>query len=113
VISGVKQGFDKAIPIWQEAKKNDPNFNLSEEEVNAWGYQLMGAKKLAEAIAVFKLNVAMYPEGFNTYDSLAEAQAAAGDKESAIANYRKSLELNSANENAVQWLKKLETKTVQ
>ena len=108
-----KQGFAKAIPIWQEAKKNDLNFNLSEEEVNAWGYQLMGAKKLAEAIAVFKLNVAMYPEGFNTYDSLAEAQAAVGDKESAIANYRKSLELNSANENAVQWLKKLETKTVQ
>jgi dienelactone hydrolase len=108
-----EQGFDKAIPIWQEAKKNDPDFKLSEQEVNAWGYQLMGAKKLAEAIAVFQLNVAMYPEGFNTYDSLAEAQAAAGDKESAIANYRKSLELNSANENAVEWLKKLETKTVQ
>lgn len=103
-----KQGFDKSIPIWQEAKKKDPDFMLPEQEVNAFGYRLLSGGKVNEAIAVFKLNVAMYPQGYNTYDSLAEAQAVAGATESAIANYRKSLELNPQNTNAVERLKKLE-----
>jgi dienelactone hydrolase len=107
-----KQGFDKAIPIWQEAKKKDPGFILPEKEVDALGYRLMRSGTLNEAIAVFKLNVAMYPEGYNTYDSLAEAQAAAGDKQGAIANYKKSLELNSGNTNAVNRLKKLESNPI-
>jgi dienelactone hydrolase len=104
-----KQGFDKALLIWQEAKKKDAGFMLPEQEVDAYGYRLMRSGKLNEAIAVFKLNVAMYPEGYKTYDSLAEAQAAGGDKQSAIANYKRSLELNSDNTNAVERLKKLES----
>jgi tetratricopeptide (TPR) repeat protein len=108
----VKQGYDKAIPFWHEVQKTDPSFILPEKEVNAFGYLLMGSGKLNEAIAIFKLNVAMYPEGYNTYDSLAEAQAAAGDKQGAIANYRKSLELNSGNTNAVEQLKKLESNPI-
>ncbi len=106
------QGFDKAIPIWQEAKKKDPEFLLPEQEVNALGFRLMRSGKLNGAIAVFTLNVAMYPESWNTYDGLAEAQAAAGDKQSAIANYKKSLELNSGNANAVERLKKLEANPI-
>jgi predicted Zn-dependent protease len=51
----------------------------------------------------------MYPESYKTYDSLAEAQAAAGDTQSAIANNRRSLELNGGNANAVERLKKLES----
>ncbi len=54
----------------------------------------------------------MYPESDNVYDSLAEAQVAAGDKKSAIANYKKSLELNHGNTNAMEQLKKLEANQV-
>ena len=108
----VKQGYDKAIPFWHEVQKTDPSFILPEKEVNAFGYLLMSSGKLNEAIAIFKLNVAMYPEGSNTYDSLAEAQAAAGDKQGAIANYKKSLELNRGNTNAGERLKKLESNPI-
>ena len=59
------------------------------------------------AIAFFKLNVEMYPNSFNTYDSLAEAYMERGDREAAIQNYRKSLALNRDNTNAVQMMKKL------
>jgi len=107
-----KRGFDKAILFWQEVKAKDLGFQLPEVDVNVWGYRLMRSKKLNEAISVFKLNVAMYPESSNTYDSLAEAQVAAGDKKSAIANYKKSLELNRGNTNAVEQLKKLEADQV-
>ena len=107
-----KRGFDKAIPIWQEALALNPAFMLPEKDVNSFGYHLMNYKKLDKAISVFKLNVAMYPESDNVYDSLAEAQVAAGDKKSAIANYKKSLELNHGNTNAVEQLKKLESNQV-
>jgi cytochrome c-type biogenesis protein CcmH/NrfG len=63
-----------------------------------------------EAIEIFKLNVEAYPQGFNTYDSLGEAYMVNGDKELAIQNYKKSLELNPQNSNATAMLKKLEEK---
>ena len=62
---------------------------------------------MKEAIEIFKLNVEAYPKASNTYDSLAEAYMANGDKELAIQNYKKSLELNPKNENAIEALKKL------
>ncbi len=49
----------------------------------------------------------MYPDAFNPYDSLGEAYMDAGDHEKAIANYKKSIELNAGNENGKDMLKKL------
>jgi CubicO group peptidase (beta-lactamase class C family) len=57
--------------------------------------------------AAFELNVELYPEDANAYDSLGEGYMAAGRNELAIANYRKSLSLDPKNENAVAMLKKL------
>ncbi len=88
------QGFDKASEIYEKVKKNDPGFKLAEIDVNRWGYELLAAGKTAKAISVFQLNVTMYPESANTYDSLAEAMEAGGDTLSATVNYRKSLQLN-------------------
>jgi dienelactone hydrolase len=102
-----KHGFDQATDVFDQAKKKDPAFTLVEAEVNAWGYELLGSGKISQALAVFKLNVAIHPEAWNTYDSLAEAQAAAGDTQSSIANYKKSLQLNPGNANAIDRLKKL------
>ncbi len=82
------------------------NFS-SEEELNAVGYRLLGARRVADAIEVFKLNVEMFPKGANAYDSLGEAYLASGNKELAIVNYRRSLELNPANKNAEKVLQEL------
>ena len=62
----------------------------------------------ADAIAIFKLNVEEYPKSGNVYDSLAEAFAKGRSKKQAIANYRKSLELDPKNQNAANKLKELE-----
>jgi tetratricopeptide (TPR) repeat protein len=80
---------------------------MTEAEMNLLGYQVLGTGKTDDAIAVFKLNVEAFPEGFNAYDSLAEAFMAAGKKEDAIKNYAKSLELNPGNLNAVDKLDEL------
>ena len=75
--------------------------------MNALGYQYLQSGKTKEAIELFKLNVLAYPESSNTYDSLGEAYMINGNKELAIQNYTKSLELNPANQNAVEKLKQL------
>ncbi len=82
-------------------------FDFGEGSLNALGYRLLLADRLADAIAVFELNVQVNPEKFNPYDSLAEAYLKAGERDKAVVNYRKSLELNPHNLNAVEMLKDL------
>ena len=99
---------DKAIEAYRQIKQRNPDAAaISEERLNGLGYGFLRAKKLPEAIVYFKLNAEFYPKSWNVYDSLAEAYAANGDKELAIANYKKSLELNPGNTNATEALKKL------
>ena len=80
---------------------------LTESQMNDLGYRLIRLKRIKDAIAVFKQNTVDFPAAFNTWDSLAEGYMLDGDKESAIKYYKKSLELNPDNTNAVQKLKEL------
>jgi cytochrome c-type biogenesis protein CcmH/NrfG len=64
-------------------------------------------KKVREAIEILKLNVEAYPQSANVYDSLGQAYMTNGDKELAIRNYRRAVELNPQNTNAIEMLKKL------
>lgn len=101
------KGVAAAIALYRQMRLRYPAEFLRENLLNTLGYQQLNAKHTQEAIALFKLNVEMYPNGFNAYDSLAEAYMAQGDREAAIKNYRKSLELNPNNTNAVTMLKKM------
>ena len=67
-------------------------------------------EQFAKAIEVFRLNLEVFPESFNVYDSYAEALMKSGDIENAIVNYKKSLALNPDNNNAREMLKRLEKK---
>lgn len=101
----------EALEAYRRIKKETPtNIAVEEQRLNTLGYTLMAQKKMNEAIAILKLNVEFYPAAFNTYDSLGEAYMNNGEKDLAIANYRKSLELNPKNANGIQMLKKLEGK---
>ncbi len=103
--------IDEAIDAYRKIKKEQSaNAAVSAGRINTLAYLLMRAKKLNEAIALFKLNVEFYPTLAGVYDSLGEGYMTNGDKELAIANYRKSLELNPRNNNAKEKLKQLEGK---
>lgn len=104
----LKQGFDKAPVIATRLKKKDTSFKLAENDLNAWGYKLLEQKQTAQAVAIFRLNVSLYPQSANTYDSLAETLEGTGDRVGALKNYRRSLALNPANTNAVAHIKVLE-----
>ncbi len=101
----------EAIKQYRELKQTKAvSYNFRETELNNLGYQLITKQKIKEAIEIFKLNVEVYPDAFNTYDSLGEAYMIDGDKDLAIKNYKKSLELNPQNTGAIEILKKLEEK---
>lgn len=105
-----KSGIETAVARFKELRPKKSEYALSENEINNLGYEYLQAGKLQEAIAVFKLNVEAFPQSFNVYDSLGEAYAAAGEKELAIKNYERSIELNSKSESGIEALKKLRAK---
>ena len=81
---------------------------FGEPDINVLGYEFLGNKKTALAITIFKFNTEKFPESSNVWDSLGEAYMINGDKELAISNYKKSLELNPDNENAEQMIEKMQ-----
>jgi CubicO group peptidase (beta-lactamase class C family) len=104
-------GIEKAIEQYRELKKYKPNrYKFRENQLNWLGYHLIDNNRLKDAIEIFKLNVEMFPQSYNAYDSLGEAYMKAGNRELAVANYEKSLDLNSENNNAKEQIKKLRQK---
>ncbi|MEK6303135.1 MAG: serine hydrolase [Acidobacteriota bacterium] len=98
-----------AIKQYRELKATQADaYDFSEPQLNRLGYQLLQMKRVKDAIEILKLNVEMFPQGFNAYDSLGEAYMENGDKQLAIQNYKKSLELNPKNTGAAEKLKKLD-----
>jgi CubicO group peptidase (beta-lactamase class C family) len=79
----------------------------TEAMINSLGYELLGSARSAEAVAILSLNVKRYPESANAHDSLGEAMAAAGDRATALSQYRESLRLDPSNHNAEEMIEKL------
>jgi CubicO group peptidase (beta-lactamase class C family) len=104
-----KSSAAEAIARYRHLKATQAaGYNFSEDQLNNLGYQLLNAGRVADAIEIFKLNVEMFPAGANCYDSLGEAYLAQGNKELALVNYRRSLELDPKNTNAAQVIQRLE-----
>jgi tetratricopeptide (TPR) repeat protein len=94
------KGIDAALEAFEKGKAGGADsYFIDENEINQLGYRSLNAGKVPEAIKIFMLNVREFPKSWNVYDSLGEAYAAHGDKELAIKNYEKSIELNSRNTN--------------
>jgi CubicO group peptidase (beta-lactamase class C family) len=102
------KGTTVALQEYREWRKGRKGLEVvNENQMNRLGYNLLNLKKTVEAIEVFKLNVEDYPQSANTYDSLAEAYLMNGDKELAIRNYKRSVELDPNNTGGIEALKKL------
>lgn len=105
----VSKGAASAIADYRVWRKDRPAAEqINENRMNQIGYDLLGMKRYPDAIEVMKLNVEDYPQSANAYDSLGEAYMNNGDKDLAIKNYRRSIELNPGNKNGAEMLKKLE-----
>jgi tetratricopeptide (TPR) repeat protein len=104
-------GEDGAIAFYKEVSSPEntlTQYRLGEEYLNAAGYALLQYGKINEAIELFTFLVEEFPQSANAWDSRGEAYMKAGNKELAIENYRKSLELDPNNENAKKMLEQLQ-----
>ena len=98
--------YNNVLKGYLELRKQDSTqVYIEEREVNSIGYNFLNEKDYDNAIKVFKMNTALYPESDNVYDSLADAYVRSGDSLQAFNNYKKALELNSGNERAKEYVK--------
>jgi len=103
-----EEGLEAAVSEFRYLLKNQPDlYELDGTQFNILGYSYMKKGMLAEAIEVFKLNVESFPEVGDPYDSLAEAYMKNGNRELAILNYKKALELDPNNANASVMLERI------
>jgi len=65
--------FANGLKGYQSLMKADPkDRSVNEENLNSQGYDLLQSGKTKLALDVFKINVALYPNSANVYDSYAE-----------------------------------------
>ena len=106
----LNKSVDKGITLYKKLKKTKPNeYNFSNEsELNSLGYEYMNHGKMEEALKIFSLNIAEFPNSANVYDSRAEAYFNKKDYQNSKKDYQKVLELEPTNQNAKDMVSKIE-----
>lgn len=109
--SVLKKEFKKspksAFETFRKHKNDTVNYFYTLNELNVYGYELLHRKKEEEAIKVFKFLTEEFPKNANFYDSLGEMYFVNGDLDNAALNYKKSLELDTTNDNARTYIEKI------
>ncbi|MEK6334081.1 MAG: serine hydrolase [Acidobacteriota bacterium] len=84
----------RALAPLRKATSINPNGISSAGGLNNVSYDLAGAGKVDDAIAILKVGTELYPKEANLYDSLGEFHLRKGDKAKALQHYKKALEIN-------------------
>jgi tetratricopeptide (TPR) repeat protein len=100
-------GATAALRVFRSSAERETIAKPVEQVINAYGYRVLGEKRVKEAIEIFRANTDAFPDQYNTWDSLAEAYMEDGQNDLAIRYYRKVLELRPGDENATRMLKRL------
>ena len=109
----LKHAYDRGgLPALQAAyaaaqARRFADMYAREDDLNSLGYRFLKKKQTDAAIAVLAYNVQRFAGSWNAYDSLADAYFAAKQDDAAARNYKKALEINPEDQNAIEQLKKL------
>lgn len=103
-----KRNYENLLQLYDSVASMYPSFAIPEGNLNTLGLQLVfNPNKSLQGINVLLLATKIYPNSANLYDSLAEGYLFIGNKEKAIESFKKSLGLNSQNQNAISRLEQL------
>ena len=92
-----EHGADSAVAFYaglRERFYGRATYDFGVGSLNTLGYQLLRGGRADDAVVIFQLNVEMYPENANGYDSLGDGHKAAGHPQAALRNYLAAFELN-------------------
>lgn len=99
-------GILPAIDFYKKIKADSQyNITQSASELNSFGYSLLKSGKNKDALKIFELATKEFPTLANAFDSYAEALTEDGQKQEAIRNYERVLELSPGDNNATKQLK--------
>ncbi|HUS86049.1 MAG TPA: alpha/beta hydrolase-fold protein [Bacteroidales bacterium] len=105
----LSEGLTSGQKVFQKLKSDTQTQRyFNENEFIQMGYRFLNLNRFNEAIEIFIMSGELYPESYNTWDSLGEAYMNCGDTKNALRNYKKSLDINPENSNAREMLKRLE-----
>lgn len=103
-----EHGFGQIVEIYDALHAKNPELTVDPVEIDNWGGELLKMGRAQDAVQVFRLGLHAYPEPIDfLYDDLAEAYEKAGDRVQAIANYKRTLEINPKHVHAADRLKAL------
>jgi tetratricopeptide (TPR) repeat protein len=108
-----KGGVSASIARYRDLRERyygKGGYNFGETSLKAFGQELLALKDTDGALAVWHLNTTQFPQSGDAWNSLAEGYIAAGKPTLAEIYYRKALELDPENENALEELRKLAEK---
>lgn len=104
------RGVTAALAHYAELRRTAPgSYQFDAGQLVGFGYDLMHAGALTDAVSVFEANAREYPDDWNGHDSLGEAYLMRGDTARAVSEYRRSLELNADNTNGREVLTRIQT----
>jgi len=103
-----KQGISAALIQFHQLKRDAPNqYDFSESNLRALGSEFLQNEWFNSGIAILKLNAETYPSS-DSFNHLAAAYEASGNKQAAISYYNKSKQLDPNDLNAKDKLKELQ-----
>jgi tetratricopeptide (TPR) repeat protein len=93
-------GAAAGLELYDRLKAEFGTNAFPESLLNTLGYRFLALNRPTDAVALFERNAREFPQSSNAYDSLGDGFVALGNKEAAIASYRRSHELDPRNEHA-------------
>lgn len=99
-----------ALKAWLENERaaKPARYDFPEDKLNDIGYELLESRDMDKAIMIFVFNRDTHPASMNALDSLADAYLANGDRQAAVAQARRMLEIMPNSKPAQEKLRALE-----
>lgn len=103
------QGVESAKTFFKDSVINNlEEFSYGSYPLNRLGYSYLNKNSIDASFAVFEINMVIFPDSWNVYDSYAEALRRIGRLQESYENYQKSVELNPQNQGGLNAITELE-----
>lgn len=103
-----RDGVAGAIAQYGELKRSGAEIDFSDDALVGLGYDLYEAHRYADAKAIFRFNLTVYPKSAYSHDGLADIAVAEGEPNQAVNLFRQSLTLDPTNTYARDALTRLQ-----
>ena len=103
------ENMDAAVDFYHQHKTDTSLYQISENELNSLGYELLNGNHVDEAVLVFKLNLDTYASA-NTYDSYGDGLLMKGDSIQALEQFKTAFKMDSSFTYTAEKISNLEKK---